>query len=372
MKSMCDFVAETKPMISGLINTISIPVNSSTDKSSIEAFFAAILQSRETETKGIFVDAEVSPWAAREVLRPWAQGLSLNHELIGALSEIVADEENASDSVDAVAYFGNSLKDRISAAEQLLHDGDLMARYNKNCIKDINHLILRLLEQTKIKMTDNAYKITVLETAFAEKEKSERENRERMIMNRVVEVKDDYLQSLLRDKTRLEETQKALQTEKENVLKQKEEIDDLVLEVAVCERKLMEIPELKKKLEYNNSIQADTTINLMKVTRAYEDIAASIFPREEAIRVLTATNADLHTQLNDKAESIVRLNVEMEGLEELLQSANNEIKIMKEQEFSRMNLLQDVGCQHTLDPQYFVESAVQTEFLFPPVSISHL
>lgn len=84
-KTTCDFVSLMRPTVTGLLSTLSI--SSSLKKGDIDVIFASVLQSRDRETKGVKADPESTIYASREILRPWAQGIDIDHETVGALTE---------------------------------------------------------------------------------------------------------------------------------------------------------------------------------------------------------------------------------------------------------------------------------------------
>ena len=97
-----------------------------------------------------------------------------------------------------------------------------MIVYEKMAMKDINHLLLRYIEQTKFKQVEMLNKINALEATIAESTRLENANRERITKNKIVEIKDDVLQGLMKDKRKLDEVNKALAAEKENSVALKE------------------------------------------------------------------------------------------------------------------------------------------------------
>lgn len=105
-----------------------------------------------------------------------------------------------------------------------------MIVYEKMAMKDINHLLLRYIEQAKFKQVEMVSKIVALEATIAENTQLENSNRERIAKNKIVEIKDDTLQGLLKDKRKLDDILKALAAEKENVVALKEQ----VLKVMAC------------------------------------------------------------------------------------------------------------------------------------------
>ena len=108
-----------------------------------------------------------------------------------------------------------------------------MIVYEKMAMKDINHMLLRYMEQTKFKQIDLLSKITALEETIAENARVEKANKERIAKDNIVEIKDDALQGLLRDKKKLDEVLKALATEKDNSLAVKEELTKVLFIIFV-------------------------------------------------------------------------------------------------------------------------------------------
>ena len=99
-----------------------------------------------------------------------------------------------------------------------------MIVYEKMAMKDINHLLLRYIEQTKFKQAEMLGKINALEETIAENTRIENANRERIAKDKIVEIKDDVLQGLMKDKRRLDDTNKALAAEKEATAALRDEV----------------------------------------------------------------------------------------------------------------------------------------------------
>ena len=115
-KTTCDFVSMVRPTISGLLNALNI--TAALKKGDIDAIYTSIHQNRDRETKGIKADPAKTVYASRDVLRPWAQGIGVDHETTGALTEtsdlsllgnasVGLDESplGALPSVSAIEYF---------------------------------------------------------------------------------------------------------------------------------------------------------------------------------------------------------------------------------------------------------------------------
>lgn len=113
-----------------------------------------------------------------------------------------------------------------------------MVVFEKMAMKDINHLLLRYMEQSKFKHIDLLGKINALEETIAEHTRAESVNRERIAKDNIVEIKDEALQGLLKDRKKLEEVLKALATEKDNSMAVKEELSKVRVVVAnLCKAK---------------------------------------------------------------------------------------------------------------------------------------
>jgi hypothetical protein len=164
------------------------------------------------------------------------------------------------------------MSSKESQTQTAVAAAESMSSFEKTGLRDVNHLILRLMELQKNRMTDCAVKLTALETTLFEKEKLEKENRNRIIRDRIVEVTDDYLQSLIREKTRCEETLKVLAKEREEKDRLKKELDGMAIDMMQAERKLAEIPELNKKLSMAHAIQNESAFNMKKLSSEYQQV----------------------------------------------------------------------------------------------------
>lgn len=115
-KTTCDFVSVVRPTLSGLLSALNF--TTAMKKGDIDAIYTSIHQSRDRETKGIKADPAVTMFASRDVLRPWAQGIGVDHETAGALTEssdlallgtvnVGADDASpgAMPSISAIEYF---------------------------------------------------------------------------------------------------------------------------------------------------------------------------------------------------------------------------------------------------------------------------
>jgi hypothetical protein len=89
-----------------------------------------VLQSRDRETKGVKADPDKSKYAVRDLLRPWAQSIDIDHETVGALTEssdlaVVSPPAlnpdgtppTALPSVTATEFFGDDFAARAEKTE---------------------------------------------------------------------------------------------------------------------------------------------------------------------------------------------------------------------------------------------------------------
>ena len=150
--------------------------------------------------------------------------------------------------VSVTEYLGDTMdlvEDRIDTA---CASSDSMVVYEKTAMKDINHLLLRYIEQTKFKQMEYIAKIATLENTILEHVEADKANKDRIAKNGIVEIQNTILQGLFQDRVKLEEVQQLLATEKELSLKTKAEVTNVELELMNAERKLLQLPELQNKL----------------------------------------------------------------------------------------------------------------------------
>lgn len=379
-KTTCDFVSAMRPAMTGLLNTINVP--SSVKKSDIEVIYTAVLQSRDREMKGIAANPEKTKYAPRDVLRPWAQGIDIDHETIGALTEscdlaIIGGSNLNSDgfvsdvlpSITAAEYFGDDPDTRDLRTELAIKSADSMIGYEKMAMKDLTHLVLRFLDQTKIKQIELLGKINVLEKNAEETARREAENKERIARNGIVEIKEAVLDGFKKDRKKLEEVVKVLAIEKEKVASLREGVSKVELELFTAERKLEEIPELQEKLVLVNGVQTETQKQLADTLRDLKCAAAMIEEKNELLEATRVERGTLQKELSEKMNQIDRLDVDLAGMTELQRFTEDALRVMKEIDRVRQGKHSSVSCQHTPDKSFSIDVGIQTEFIYPPLTL---
>jgi hypothetical protein len=379
-KTTCDFVSVMRPTVTGLLSVLNLPPT--VKKADLGVLYTSILQSRDRETKGVRAREEGARYAGRDLLKPWAQGLDMEHEIVGALTEssdlavlgaAPLTAEGAVPpplpSVTAAEFFTDDVAVRSERADRLIASADSMCVYEKTAMKDINHLLLRFMEQTKFKHMESLDRVAALEATITEYARLEKENQARIAADRLVEIKEDALQAYVNDRKKLDVTLKALAAEKEVVAGLKADVTKLELELMNADRELLKIPELSKKLATVAEIQTETQASLAALTQDRDRTAAELLSAAGVLEETRSERAALQAALSMSRHAKDQLDVDLAGMEELQRATSVALEALREQDFARRERTAAVACQHMPDKTFSVDLGIQTEFMYPPLTL---